>query len=63
MTTATLSPIKLRTTIYRACRRCGGTLRLEQDVDSVLDHDSYDYVCLQCGHHTPLAAVLTQRQA
>ena len=64
MTATTLTPIKLRTNIYRGCERCGGTLHLEQDVDSMLDHDSYDYVCLQCGRHTPLAAVLFQlRQA
>ena len=58
MTAETLTPIKLHTNIYRGCERCGGTLRFERELDSLLDHDAYEYVCLQCGRHTPLATVL-----
>jgi hypothetical protein len=57
MTIETLSPIKLRTNIYKGCERSGGTLRFERDIDSILDHDAYDYACLQCGRHTPAAVV------
>lgn len=58
MTAEVLTPVKLHTNIYKGCRRCGGTLRLERDIDSLLDHDGYDYVCLQCGRLTPLAVVI-----
>ena len=58
MTAELLTPIRLHKNIYRGCQRCGGTLRLERDLDSLLDHDGYDYVCLQCGRHTPLTTVL-----
>ena len=58
MTAELLAPVKLHSTLYRGCQRCGGTLHLEQDVDSLVDHDAYDYVCMQCGRHTPLVAVM-----
>jgi hypothetical protein len=34
-------------------------LRLELEIDSPLVHDVVDYVCLQCGRHTPLTAALS----
>ena len=58
MTAERLTPVKLQTNIYRGCRRCGGTLHLERDLDSLVNRDGYDYVCLQCGRHTPPAVVL-----
>ena len=63
MTTQAIAPIKLRTNIYRGCQRCGGVLRLERDLDSLVDEQGVDYVCLQCGRHTPLAAVFAQLEA
>ena len=63
MTAELLAPVKLRALLYKGCQRCGGTLRLERDIDSLLDHDANDYVCLQCGRHTPLATVLVKAQA
>jgi len=58
MTTELLAPVKLHSTLYRGCRRCGGTLHLERDVDSLVDHDALDYVCMQCGRHTSVGAVM-----
>ena len=63
MTLETPTPIKLRTNIFRGCQRCGGTLRLERDLDSRLDETDIHYTCLQCGRHTPLVAVIAQMQA
>jgi DNA-directed RNA polymerase subunit RPC12/RpoP len=62
MTAELLTPVKLHTNLYKACQRCGGTLRLERDLDSLVDHDAYEYVCLQCGRHTSLASVLARVQ-
>ena len=61
MTTQVLEPVRLRTHVFKGCRRCGGDLRLERDADIMVRHNAYDYVCLQCGRHTPLAAVLGRR--
>lgn len=58
MTAELITPVKLHKNIFKGCRRCGGTLRLERDLDSLVDHDAYDYVCLQCGRLTPLEVVI-----
>ena len=58
MTAEVLEPVKLHSTLYGGCRRCGGTLHLERDVDSLVDLGAYEYVCMQCGRHIPLGAVM-----
>lgn len=63
MTVEAPTPIKLRTNIYKGCQRCGGVLRLERDLDSILDENAVTYVCLQCGRHTPVASVIARTQA
>ncbi len=63
MTVEAPAPIKLHTNIYKGCQRCGGVLRLERDLDSAVDPGGVEYVCLQCGRHTPLAAVIARLQA
>jgi hypothetical protein len=59
MTTNASKPVRLPANIYGGCGRCGGMLRLELEIDSPLVHDVVDYVCLQCGRHTPLTAALS----
>jgi RNase P subunit RPR2 len=56
----TTRPIRLQTNIFRGCHRCGGTLHLERDLDPRLAHESINYVCLQCGRHTPFSVVMEQ---
>ena len=63
MTVEALPTVRLQSNIYKGCRRCGGVLRLERDADSLVDHDAYDYVCLQCGHHTPYSVVFARLAA
>jgi hypothetical protein len=58
MTAELIAQVKLHSTLYRGCERCGGTLHLERDVDSLVDQDAYEYVCLQCGGHSTPAAVM-----
>jgi RNase P subunit RPR2 len=63
MTVEALAPIKLPTNIYKGCQRCGGVLRLERDLDSAIDPEGVEYVCLQCGRQTPLATIIARVQA
>lgn len=62
MTAEVLSPIKLRTHVFKGCQRCGGDLRLERAADVPLGGIDYDYVCLQCGRRTSLAMMLRKLQ-
>jgi hypothetical protein len=63
MTAEVLTPIRLRTHIFKGCQRCGGDLRLERATDVPFGGAEYDYVCLQCGRTTSLAAMLDRLQA
>ena len=63
MTVEATRPLRLRTTLYRACQRCGGTLRLEREVDTRLDEGDIYYTCLQCGRETPVSVVIKRMQA
>jgi DNA-directed RNA polymerase subunit RPC12/RpoP len=63
VTIEAIAPLKLRTNIYKGCQRCGGVLRLERDTSSVVDRSAVEYVCLQCGRTTSLAAVVAQSEA
>jgi hypothetical protein len=63
MTTEIAPTIKLRTNIFRGCRRCGGTLRLERNLDSRATREAAGYVCLQCGRHSTLAEVVRRTLA
>ncbi|HWC30023.1 MAG TPA: hypothetical protein VG845_08085 [Dehalococcoidia bacterium] len=60
MTVQAFDGTRLRSHLYKACQRCGGDLMLDRDVDYGDRHATISYVCLQCGRHTPLRALLPQ---
>ena len=60
MTTATITGEAVKTHLYKACQRCGGDLVLDRE-EGYGAPDGSDYVCLQCGRHTPLQAFVNAR--
>ena len=56
MTSATITREAVKTHLYKACQRCRGDLVLDRE-EGYGAPDGSDYVCLQCGRHTPLQAL------
>jgi hypothetical protein len=59
MTTTTLErpTTRIPQNVYKGCERCGGDLVLDREAEAYLQ-GVVDYVCLQCGRHTPIRSVL-----
>ena len=58
MTTALVQPtIRVPRNVYKTCQRCGGDLVLDREAEVDL-RGAIDYVCLQCGRHMSVRAVL-----
>jgi predicted SprT family Zn-dependent metalloprotease len=61
-TTLTRSVIKVPRNIFKGCQRCGGHLVIDRQAEADL-RGTVDYVCLQCGRHTPIRAALQRSDA
>ena len=59
MTTTTLErpTIRVPRNLFKGCLRCGGDLVIDREAEADL-RGVVDYVCLQCGRHTPIRAAL-----
>jgi ribosomal protein L40E len=65
MTTTTLerpATVRVPRNVFKACQRCGGDLVLDREAEADL-RGTIDYVCLQCGRHTPIRAALQRFEA